>query len=64
MKIKLKNKSEIYSEAIVSFSRIESTCSWCGKTIKNLKYYSKDQYAASGDFCSPAHLKVASNAAL
>jgi len=63
MYIKLKNKSEIYVQS--SNFPIQITCTWCGKTIK----YGKPNFfaytnAASGSFCSAAHLRTASNAQL
>lgn len=64
MYIKLKNKKEI-NVGCYTFN-FEHNCRWCGKTIKAGKphYYSASYSGASGDYCSVAHLKAASNAEL
>lgn len=65
MQIKLKNKKEI--SVFYNTSNYEHNCRWCGKTIKAGKphYYSLSYGGAlSGDYCSVAHLKAASNAEL
>jgi hypothetical protein len=60
MWIKLKNKSEIWVSSY-TYS-LETTCQWCGKTIKS----NKPHFAGGGvNFaCSVAHVKAAANAAL
>jgi hypothetical protein len=60
MYIKLKNKSEI---CVNSYTfPVETTCYWCGKTIKS----NKPHFAGGGISyaCSVAHVKAAANAAL
>jgi len=70
MEIKLKNKKTILCSDPRT-SRTEKSCNWCAKTIKPGKsyyyyilFYFLDGRGAPGEFCSPAHLKAASNAGL
>lgn len=63
MQIKLKNKKEI-SVGYHTYNYNECNCRWCGKTIKAGKPHYYSSGGASGDYCSVAHLKAASNAEL
>jgi hypothetical protein len=62
MIIKLKNKDLI---AICSSTNTsETTCKWCGKTIKANKTYFWSATGGVSSACSAAHVKAAANAAL